>query len=342
MLFDPPHAISSLLDPSLCSALRTITHPPTTRSEVHLFLSNRDPTKSNEIRLLSWLISFNLIPPTPSKWAHSLTLLCADYLTFRASLEPIDSLLNTVGRVIKVDTSRSILWFTEMSRDSIFSGFSPENGELFANRILITLQHKSFHYVQGYDRYVFITLLLALDFCRKTELSSDVAEAISFNLSREFIKLTEISTFLEHPGETQSYFERMDEALLSFAPAWVNLLRKSHQGAIHFALRWELLLFADEYPVRELLLLWDNVIKWKMEFRRFRRALAIAHVRQIPLPKAGEMAIEVIQNYREWDVGRVIDEAVRIMEAEPNWSGWKWWIVMGVILMLVILRMLWR
>jgi hypothetical protein len=332
--------MDSRLNSLISSAIRSIIHPPSNRDEIILFLSSRDPDKPNDVRLISWLVAFNVIPSTPSKWSHSLSTLYTEYLNIRSSLstsnESFDFDLGPIDRIIKSDTSRSIVWFTEMSQNPIFSDLSSLDGEFTANCILAVLHRQSFSYIQGYDRYVFVTLLLAFDFCVKADLPSDFAEAISFNLSREFIKLTEISTFLENAAETQSHFERLDEELLIFAPAWLTLLRRSHQGSIHFALRWELLLFADEYPVKSLLLLWDHTLKWKTEFHRFRTALSIAHVKQTPLPTQNEMPIEVIQNYRGWDVSQVIDEAVWIMRWNPK-LGYRNWLIAFIVILVVMM-----
>jgi hypothetical protein len=333
MVSFPLHRMQPHLPELLSSAIRSIPSPFPDRSAAIRFLSSRDMDKPNDLRLFAWLIVFNLIPPFPSKLASSLCSRCDSYLDIVRSF-PAESDSADV-RMIQLDTSRSISWFTEMAQDPAFSRVPTVNASCMADRILAAMSRD---YFQGYDRYVYVTLLLSLDFCTKADLPTELAEALAFILSREFLDLTNIPALLENSAATQADFERMDEELMEYAPEWILQLRKSRLGSIHFALRWKILLFADEYPIRPLLLVWDHVLTWRGRYSDFLHALCMAHVKYTPLPRQGEAPIKVIQTYRGWDVRRVLDEAEARVGVRQPWNKWLWVIIGCVLILLLLVR----
>jgi hypothetical protein len=330
------------LESSLSSAISSVQAPFSTKAGVSAFLSSRDLHKPNDHRLFAWLVELDLIPLSSDTWARALSSRCSVYRALERVPPPEEE-----ARVIRADTSRSVLWFAEMARDFLVPA-AKADAEGMANRILIAMKR---NYVQGYDRYVFVCLYLALEFCAREGLPLEVGEAIAFDLSREFISLSGITRFLENPGETQAHFGRMDADLKKYAPGWMAMLNCSGQGSIHFALRWELLLFADEYPVRELLLIWDNALRWRERYADFLYALCIAHVKcaALPKPECHEIPIVVIQTYKGWDVPQVLDEAVEIMGVARKRSKWALvtmankkymyvWIIVAACLLVWFLR----
>ena len=60
-----------------------------------------------------------------------------------------------------------------------------------------------------------------------------------------------------------------------------------------------------------MFLLWDQILVQKEIFKRFLFALCIAHLRQIPQPRPGEVVIEKIQSFRDWNVEQVITDALK-------------------------------
>jgi hypothetical protein len=332
---------------ALSSSLRNLSNPPKTHSEMMHFLLLRYPDKSNSIRLISWLMAFRLLPHNPREWAHTLCDLSNVYFDvlaqFPTDSDPLDSIPISASRVIRPDLSRTIIWFNSLAKTAPFS-VNSEGADKMAARIFsaMTIRFRDFSYAQGHDRYLFVTLLLALDFCEKCRMSRDLGEAICFHLTHEFVKLTRISSFLEDPAGTRDHFEKMDADLMMYAPGWMIPLRQSYQGSVHFALRWELLLFADEYPIEGLLLLWDQVLAKIEQYKAFLYALCIAHVQQVPLPRPGEMPIEVLQTYRGWDVYRAIDDASRIMAKGKPCNGLMKWALIVMFCLFVVFVVLKR
>jgi len=173
----------------------------------------------------------------------------------------------------------------------------------------MTLSSVDFRYIQGYDRFVFVVYAVALDFALHFGLCRELAEAICYRLAQELITLVQIGSFLEEPMRTQLYFDEKDQTLMDYAPAIMTALRMDRHGSIHFALRWQILLFADEYRAKPLLFLWDKVVEHRDVYKSFLYGLCIAHVRQVPPPIPDEITVEKIQRYKDWNVFAAVEFA---------------------------------
>jgi hypothetical protein len=114
-------------------------------------------------------------------------------------------------RLISSDISRSAAWFGHLADELHLSSFLTSDVKLRASRAfaVMTFVIPKFSYTQGYDRFVLISHLLGLDFCGQTSPSPDFAEALSFFLGAELIRLVNIARFLDNPIETEVHFRRM-------------------------------------------------------------------------------------------------------------------------------------
>jgi hypothetical protein len=98
-------------------------------------------------------------------------------------------------------------------------------------------------------------------------------------------------------------------------------LKRAGHGSIHFALRWELLLFADEYQAHPMLLLWDQILVRRKEFETFLYALCVAHASQVPPAEPDEIAIRKVQNWKDWDVMKIVEDADGLMRQTRRVAG---------------------
>jgi hypothetical protein len=291
--------------------------------DVRLFLSARDITKSNATRFVCWMISFGFLSPSEVAWARQLFSLYEDYRCRLGTLTDLQNPITDIvseseSRLIQVDVFRGIHWFERHAIDLRLSPFLISHASLRMTRVLVllSLNFESLSYTQSYDRYSYITFLLTLDFCAQTGLPSVFAEAMSFFLTHEFLVLVDIPRMLENPMQTELHFHEIDEKLVVYAPAVILPMRAAGQGSVHFALRWEMLLFAHEHRIRPLLLIWDQILVNRRRFREYLLALVFAHVRQIPPVRGDEIVVEKLQKFKDWDVGRLIDDSEMFVRKE--------------------------
>ena len=298
--------------------------------DVGIFLSSTDLNKDNTRRFICWLSSFGIISPNHEMWARELFELYTKYRSFLRTLikDPMNPLLEVPQRsasIIESDIMRGMAWFHGIAADLKISEFYINDAELRANRILAVYSRESrtYSYTQGHDRYVFICYVLSLDFSSQSGLTTDFAEALAFFLAKNFIKMTEISKYLDNVAETEEHFEIMDGEMCKFSPEIMHQLFNVGQSSIHFALRWELLLFADEYDIKRLLFLWDQILYYKNIFKKFLFALCIAHIQQITPALPGEVMVEKIQNFRNWNVQRILDDSLKYLKHNEMTSQHK-------------------
>lgn len=291
--------------------------------DVDNFLSSMRLDKSNTQRFIYWMIALNLLPPKPDLWASTLFNFYNEYKRKMMSYmshsmnSPLSVLSPKEANIIYADITRTIGWFKTMAHSfRIPTNFS-NNAELHALRVfsIMSLDSLSFSYTQGYDRYLFVSYLVALNFCLQNNLHSGFAEAISFYLTRAWVNIVGLSTYLDNPLETEKMFNQMDKEIAKIVPETARLLAKSDHGSIHFALRWILLLFADEYDIYGLLFLWDQILYRKKDFQQFVRSLCLAHIKQIPLAVENEVMVEKIQGFKNWDSQLIINDALAIMNS---------------------------
>lgn len=291
-----------------------------TMDDVNSFLSRMDVNKDNSSRFICWMISYHILSPDHDKWATELYNLYQRYgKIIEAHIpdpdRPLQYVQSNSGTVIQCDLMRGINWFNLMANELKLSEFYTSDAEHRITRILcaLSLSAHNFSYCQGYDRYMFVVYLLALDFCSQSALPPQFAESVTYFLGNEFIKMTEISAYLENPVKTEEHFLELDSAISAVIPDTMALLTQVQQGSIHFALRWELLLFADEYDIRPLMLLWDQILYMKDRYRDFLFGLCIAHAKQVPLALPDEIMIEKIQQFKSWNVQTIISDAFTYM-----------------------------
>lgn len=284
-----------------------------TMEDTKVFLSSTEFNKNNSTRFICWLISFNILSPNYEQWPEQLFNLYTKYskmvkLFIKDINNPLSDVPSKSAVIIESDVTRGIHWFQTLAADLQLSDYYTSDAELRTIRMFAVMSHESisYSYTQGHDRYMFVNLLLGLDFVAHSGLTCDFAEAISFYLAREFISMTAISKYLDNVTETEDHFLYMDKEFAKVAPEIMHQLSIVGQSSIHFALRWELLLFADEYDIKRLLFLWDQILYEKKIYKKFLFALCVAHIQQIPPALPGEIMVEKIQTFRNWNVQKIL------------------------------------
>jgi hypothetical protein len=261
-------------------------------------------------------------------------------------MDPLASLESErESHTISSDVFRGMPWFSDHASRLNLTPFLTADAESRVVRILalMSLTFSQLSYTQSYDRYVFVNFLLCLTFCSESSLPPAFAEAMCFHLARRWINLVQVSSLVENATATELHFVELDDQLKLFAPGIMIPLRQSGQSSIHFAFRWQLLLFADEHSIKPLLLIWDQILLHQMNFKRYMSVLCLAHVRQIPPLLPQEIPIEKLQTFRDWDVRRILSDAESILKnefPEPWWNTVEFRVV--ILAGFLLLSFLWK
>lgn len=257
-------------------------------SHIDEFLGNYDITKNLTLRVITWLISLGLISPNYPQSLQELSELYNQYTIFFNQYFPSNSNYSDIipkheSETLKNDLIRTKLWYNQLASSENYHFSDLEKIKDCAGRILalISISNPSLSYIQGYDRYVFITLLLGQLFCEENSISENFAEAFSFYTSRALITLAQCHSFLDNTDESTLFFDNYDAIARQFTPHLQAELDEKHQGSFFYALKWHIILFADEFPFRSVLLIWDHIISNKDSFYEYMKWLFVSQIEQV-------------------------------------------------------------
>jgi hypothetical protein len=260
---------------------------------------------------------FKLIPSNRASIPSAVARLHEEYQTdisktFKDPNNPLDGYEpSRDASVIRADIARSIKWFHVISDASKLSPI-PEDDIVIvhAYRVLASLSKlKGYSYTQGFDRYVFVTYVLGLHFTMAGKLPAEVAESLSFALTREILRLIKTDELLECSPAVASCNSRIDKLVTDQVPEVGRELADAGLTSYHYALRWQLLLFADEHPWDGIVAIWDAVFARKKYWDDMIAELALAHVKHVP-PNPDVFALERIQKCKKWDAMLILKDAI--------------------------------
>lgn len=276
------------------------------------YLTEPNLEKDNINRLISWLMVLDIIPDDHIDSASHLNKLLKLFNSlkvkyFKVNENPHDCLPTKESHVITADINRSFLWFIRLAKELGIDISTSDNTKdtIVEILVLIALVPKKYKYIQGFDRFTLVSFLLATTFTHKYQLSNNVAAAISFFLTRKILSIVDISKILDDEQSREKRFGYLDQLLQIYTPDIVKHLTKCGTTAIHFALRWHLVLFADEHNIRGMLYIWDNAFANYHNYLQYIQYLSVAHVIQVqrePFDNDNSnLIVSHIHHYDKWD-----------------------------------------
>lgn len=100
-------------------------------------------------------------------------------------------------------------------------------------------------------------------------------------------------------------------------------------GYNHFAMKWQALTFADDHPIKDTLLMWDQVIYHRKIYNDYIERLCLAHVVQVT-PK-DEFVIDQMQHYKNYDVIKIIEYSTSSSSRSINYI----FIIISVVVLII-------
>lgn len=305
----------------ICSSKNGIS----TRKDAENFLLTEKNSKNYTDRYISWMLMLNILNPSKDSWADYICQLCSKYESFLNSKlvenpsDPLLALSDEQESQIQNDLRRTIRFFNDLAKSANLP-YIKQNGVLFRVARVLTMMNlteSKFTYIQGCERYVYICYLISILFTTENDLPDMIAEASAYYLATKMIELSGISHYLSDPTRLENHFRELDQKMYQINPNLMNYLSKQMQTSIHFALRWEILLFAEEHDYAGIITLWDRIICHKTAMQQYIEALCLAHFAQVPICKLGQL-----QHYKNWNMQKLIADADKFMDPNTNLFGW--------------------
>lgn len=279
------------------------------------FLLSPKIDKCNVSRYLSWMMILDGLPEDPDQWAKTLYYIIRGYrskLSYYSKDGEIPPCLDeSTTRSIKSDVSRAKTMFKNFAK---FIGIPEElcdNAETRIIRlsVIVFREAPQYPYLQGYDRFAFISYALALNFVSRIGLSYIEAEALASSLLRRLITLTDAEKYLASGSQTTEYFCSIDAFLRVHNPELMAVISSSGNGSAAFAANWAGLLFAESHAPAELLLIWDQFVARHRNSVLYFKAMTSAHLTQIPIASSLFAQLEAIQTCDTWDIQKLLADA---------------------------------
>jgi hypothetical protein len=316
-------------DAKLRAVISDAANVVSSASEARSFLS-RSPSRTPELRLVSWLWILDLLPNGPMSVPDDILDLINSYSTLRSGDRAAPS--KESADQIRCDVPRGINWFVQLADSVGIEALWCEHAEHACMRILETMEaDPAFLYHQGFDRYVFIPYLLCLGFVSKFELPLNVAESLAFSISRAILRIANPPQYLTPKAFAD--FADFDSRFRDSVEIY-SLLAAPHNSSAVFALHWKLLWFADEHSGPGSLTIWDHILANLDHLDSFISALCLAHARQINIRDETHALVQV-QTFREWDVPKIIESAT-LMLTTGNRPRFTWFKHLGTLIVFII------
>ncbi|KAH0791760.1 hypothetical protein GPJ56_004254 [Histomonas meleagridis] len=314
------------------------------------FLLTEDLEKDQTNRLISWLISLNIIKPVKSEYFVSLYNLVKEYKesydNHFGKNNPLDIIPYKQALIIKKDLVRSVHTFGNPSQLAGFPQEYLDNAIPTVERILALLSStdKFYSYLQGFDRYIFLTYHLVLLFAFTQRSFFDLyncspeyfSEAITFFIGQKLLRITDIQSILKNNEQAINHFTSLEPFIQTNFPNVYRKLTDLSVSPAQFGLGWRIALFSDLHTAKETFLIWDNVIAHVNDFQAYFDDLFISHLEQIE-PRAKNLLLHDIQSNKDWDTAEIVKRANKRFNGRNKKSTPKFIIVVTIVALLMVI-----
>jgi hypothetical protein len=284
------------------------------------FLQSRDFSKCNVDRFVAWLIILNGIPPDPELWPQTLYYIIRSYrgkLSYYIKrpddLRIPNCLPSQISDAIKSDVARAITLFSVYAEAIGIPRDFWVDAELRISRftIISIFESPQYDYLQGYDRFALISYILAIGFANRLKFSLIEAEAFAIVLFRRVIALSDAHQFLKSDSATRDHFSSIDAFLRVLAKDVMTTISQTNESSVGFASGWAGLLFSGNHRPLDVLMIWDQFVLHHDYSVLFFKAMAAAHLVQVPRARSSFQQLEAIQQFEGWDMAKLLNDAER-------------------------------
>ncbi|EAY15428.1 TBC1 domain protein, putative [Trichomonas vaginalis G3] len=270
------------------------------RKELSLGLHNC----TNTDRCLAWMITSGLVSPAPSEWKDQILLHYKDYMAYIRTFHiekfeeqifensesnfglPDNKLMDVIHRDI-VRTGNQITCFPNPDpsipnpKNSTLIPFSRHIRRVERALYVFGKLNAGLAYIQGFNEIIcplYYVFSSAADFF---DNDYSKVEAMVFFMFQQLFSVTQLGDLYITKDHSSFILAKMAK--------FMNVLSKHHSYAasiiikvnippINFALRWLNILFAQDYALNKLVLIWDSLFAHFYNFIEYSYYLAVSHL----------------------------------------------------------------
>jgi hypothetical protein len=230
--------------------------------------------------------------------------------------DPLRAVSAELESLIRADIDELRYWFrSEICEDFCRSEADFAKFELRLARIyaMVIMEASTLSYTRGLLRIGCICISMSMGFSDPAKLSDDFAEAIAFYLTKNIISIIPVRRLIDNRAKLINHFNILDQMIRKEAPEVFKLLQESNQGAVGFALQFEMFLYSDNHSPFAVMDIWDQIFARWEELSGIVQCLTVAHVKQVKIPEGCTNLCAVIIANKQWDLVRLVNDAVAIL-----------------------------
>jgi len=299
-----------------------------------------------EDRCLAWLVLLGVYPMNPSQWDHVLEDIKDSYWLFvkefkvdkwneqlaidNLACESIDlpdsQLMFRIYNDI-IRTSRQILFFPPQREYKIKHMLGSHIGYIRRlERILFVFAqcNRTLCYIQGFNEIITPLYYVVIRACALFRNDNNLMEAVTFSMFQNLITSTRLQELYTTQDQSSIIFHCLDMFSSKLKVHMPQFAKSLEDLTIHpaiYSYRWFNLLFAQEYDLPTLLLLWDTLFSNIEDILDFCFYIGIAHLKQLEKSiniKDYSSTIITLQDLKSTNIVGVINDTYKIWETEKR------------------------
>ncbi|KAH0794009.1 hypothetical protein GPJ56_002085 [Histomonas meleagridis] len=296
------------------------------------YLRDLDDEKPMSERLLSYFLQLEIISSTSNtlnSWSEHINKLITNYSQFHSHYckdLKISEITPLLEPIIPRDLPRSLGIFDEFQEILLVPKTFFTEYELRFYRIFLILSKESptFRYAQGMDRFLYLSTIISIQFCQELNLDVDVCESLTYFLFKGLINKVYIGNIALDQELSKDLFLRMAVVMVKCTPIKAGTLARLQIKPEMFALNYVLLLFMDQHPLKQLLIIWDQILLNVERCEAFIISLVVAHINQIEIKSASQAdEMQRIMKEKDFFLQRLVYEANLFVETADKLKDGK-------------------
>lgn len=292
-----------------------------------------------EDRCLAWLVLFGIYPSDPTQWKDVRDEIYANYKDFCELFQmqdwhtrhfvpnvqktkfnlPDNAKMHVIhGDIVR--TGRHIFFLppgdvVEPYESQILAPFAEHMRRLERILYVFASCNPSLSYMQGFNEILPVIYYVN---CQAKQIFDDdmfLVEAVTFQCLHEILTATELNVLYTTQDQSSLIMHKLQDfeyILAKHVPEASNILRTLKIEPILYSFRWFNLLFAQEYELPVLLIIWDTLLAHKdhlVEFSFYFGAASILSKQDCLDVNAFPKTLQTLQTLKVSNVFTVIKKA---------------------------------
>jgi hypothetical protein len=280
--------------------------------DVPSFLLLQAVEKPISDRFISWCIQLGLIPYQRSKWTSNLFSMASNY--FEILTRSLPEGANFIPRDTAEICATTLNGLPQT--DIPLDGLSDRLQHIFG---MILREDRNFRCSPTFVKVSCVCFSMTAAFSIAGGLTLDFAEAIAFYLAKEILKYLSQRSVLTDDQKKSAYIRNLDEVTYSVAGRVYGTLQTRSIDFDAYGLEYESGLYAGHHPYGDMWRIWDQILGRIGQLNAVILSLTAAHVVQFAIVKSKD-AKAAILSQQQWDVQKLLADAVSILNRKRNWS----------------------